>query len=103
MLLPQRWIDAKGAIDQVMAMNFVSTSDIGGNSGAPTVNGKGELVGIVFDGNLEAIPLTYLYLDDQARAVHMSTQGIVEALPKVYKSNGLLHELGVPESKGGTE
>jgi len=52
-------------------------------------------VGILFDGNLESLPNTYLYTDEQARAVHVAAQGIVEALEKVYRADALLKELGV--------
>ncbi len=95
--LPQRWADGKGALDLVTPFNFASTCDItgGGTSGSPTVNAKGEIVGIVFDGNIESLSLTYLYSEEQARAVHVATPGIVEALRKVYKAEALLKELGV--------
>jgi Peptidase S46 len=102
--LPQRWIAAKADLDLVAPFNFVSTCDTSsGSSGSPTVNKKGELVGMVFDANLEALPSTYAYTDDVARAVHVSVQGIVEALRKIYKTPALLKELGVPQPKGGTE
>jgi Peptidase S46 len=98
--LPQRWLDAKAQLDLVTPFDFVSTCDISaGNSGSPTVNKKGELVGMVFDANLEALPSTYMYTDDLARAVHVATQGMAEALDTVYKANDLLKELGVPERK----
>jgi hypothetical protein len=94
--LPQRWVDAKGALDLVMPYNFVSTVDItGGNSGSPTVNQKGEVVGIIFDNNIEGLPQVYVYTEEQARAVHVASQGIVEALRKVYKAPGVLRELGM--------
>jgi len=103
--LPQRWMDGKASLDLVVTYDFVSTCDISsGNSGSPTVNRKGELVGMVFDANLEALPSTYMYTDDVARAVHVASQGIVEALRKIYKTDALLKELGVPEGKkSGTQ
>jgi len=64
------------------------------------VNADGELVGFTFDGNLESIALTYLYSDETARAVHVATQGISEALQKLYKTPALLTELGVPAAGG---
>ena len=92
--IPQRWWDGKAQLDLVMPFNFVSTCDItGGNSGSPTVNEKGEIVGIVFDSNIEGLALTYLYSDEQARAVHVASQGIVEALKKLYRPERLLKEL----------
>jgi hypothetical protein len=102
--LPQRWMAAKPDLDLVAPFDFVSTCDTStGSSGSPTVNRKGDLVGMVFDANLEALPSTYMYTDEVARAVHVSVQGIVEALRKVYKAPALLKELGVPEAKSGTE
>ncbi|MGO9258891.1 MAG: S46 family peptidase [Bryobacteraceae bacterium] len=104
LLLPQRWMDAKGSLDLVTPYDFPTTCDIAGSAGSPTVDKKGELIGIVVDGNLESIALTYLYTDETARAVHVATQGIAEALRTVYKTTALLHELGVPETKkSGTE
>jgi len=79
----------------VMPLDFVSTIDIGGGDyGSPVVNRAGELVGVTFDGNLESLPVTYLYSDEQARAVHVDARGIVEALDKVYKAKALLEEIG---------
>ena len=96
--VPERWVQARTALHEVTPLDFVSTCDIGGGeAGAPTVNRAGELVGIVFDGNLESLPNTYLYTDDQARAVHVATEGIAEALAKVYRAQGLLKELGLGE------
>lgn len=94
--LPQRWIDGKSNLTLTTPFNFVSTCDItGGNSGSPTVNQNGEVVGIIFDGNIESLPQTYLYTEERARAVHVASQGIVEALRKIYKTPELLRELGV--------
>jgi hypothetical protein len=94
--VPQRWVDQKDGLDQVIALDFVSTCDIGGGDpGAAVVNRAGELVGVTFDGNLESLPDNFLYTDEQARAVHVAAQGIVEALRKVYKGSRILQELGV--------
>jgi hypothetical protein len=73
-------------LDPVTPLDFVSTADIGGGDyGSPVVNQRGELVGVTFDGNLESLPVTYLYSDEQARAVHVDIRGIVQALEKVYR------------------
>jgi V8-like Glu-specific endopeptidase len=72
----------------------VSTADIiGGNSGSPVINRQGELVGIIFDGNLQSLVLDYTYTDKEARAVAVHSAGILEALRKVYSANRLVTEL----------
>ena len=92
--LPQRWLDKKAALHLDTPFNFVSTSDItGGNSGSPVINRNGELVGIVFDGNLQQIPNDFLYTDEQARTVAVHAAGILEALRKVYAADAVLREL----------
>lgn len=57
------------------------------------MNSKGEIVGIVFDSNSEALPNRFVYTDRQARSVHVANQGIVEALKNVYEAHKLLKEL----------
>ncbi len=102
-LVPQRWIDARESLNPVTQLNFVSTADIGGGDyGSATVNQRGELVGVTFDGNLESLPVTYLYSDEQARAVHVDVRGIVESLDRVYKAATLLKELGVIPARSGS-
>jgi hypothetical protein len=97
--VPQRWVDARVSLDMTIPLNFVSTCDIGGgDAGSPTVNQAGELVGMLFDGNVESLPGSYLYNEERARAVHVAVQGIVEALQKVYKTSALLGELGIKSS-----
>jgi hypothetical protein len=94
-LAPPRWVESHAALNLTTPLDFVSTCDIGGgDAGSPTVNRAGELVGVTFDGNLESLPNTYLYVEEQARAVHVAVQGIAEALEKVYRATPLLEELG---------
>ncbi|MBM3744809.1 MAG: S46 family peptidase [Acidobacteria bacterium] len=94
--LPERWLKLKSTLDLKTPFNFVSTADIiGGNSGSPAVNTRGEIVGVIFDGNLEAMPNRFLYDDAQARAVLVAAQGIVEALRRIYRAEKLLTELGL--------
>ena len=98
---PPRWLESQVALNLVTPLDFVSTCDIGGGDyGSPTVNRAGELVGVIFDGNLESLPNTYLYVEEQARAVHVAVQGIAEALEKVYHTTPLLRELGVGAGGG---
>jgi hypothetical protein len=92
--LPPRWVKGKAALAPDTPLNFVSTADItGGNSGSPTVNARNEVVGIIFDGNIESLPIVFVYEDVRARAVHVASQGIIEALRKIYRTDALLKEL----------
>jgi hypothetical protein len=92
--LPESWMKAKSSVDQKTPLNFVSTADIiGGNSGSPTVNTKGEVVGIIFDGNMESLPWNFAYSDTQARAVSVDSRGIQEALRKIYGAGALADDL----------
>lgn len=93
--LPPTWLKAKSKVRLDTPFNFVTTNDThGGNSGSPTVNTKGEVTGILFDGNIEGLPNRFVYTDRTARSVHVASQGIVEALRSVYGAKELLAELG---------
>jgi hypothetical protein len=92
--LPGRWVDRKQAVNLGTPYNFVSTCDIiGGNSGSPTVDRKGEFVGIIFDGNIESLTEDLYYDGVKSRSVSVHSAGILEALRKVYGVNVLADEL----------
>jgi hypothetical protein len=93
--LPPSWIRNKTRLKQSTPFNFVTTNDThGGNSGSPTVNTKGEVIGILFDGNIEGLPNRFVFRDNRERSVHVASQGIIEALRSIYRANEVLTELG---------
>jgi hypothetical protein len=88
------WPKMKSKLKLDTPLNFVSTADIiGGNSGSPTVNRAGEVVGIIFDGNIQSLVLNFYYDDRQARAVSVDSRGIIEALRNIYGADALANEL----------
>jgi hypothetical protein len=97
--LPPTWINAKPKLNLSTPFNFVSTADIiGGSSGSATINRNAEVVGIIFDGNLQMLPGNFVYTDKQARAVSVDSRAILEALRKIYGANALADELAGSET-----
>ncbi|HEV8187061.1 MAG TPA: S46 family peptidase, partial [Pyrinomonadaceae bacterium] len=77
--LPPRWTEKKSAINLNTPFNFVSTNDIiGGNSGSPTINQNGELVGLIFDGNIQSLVGDYVYDGSVNRAISVDSRGMLE-------------------------
>ena len=93
--LPKRWRDKEATLDPRVPFNFVCTADIiGGNSGSPVVNRKGELVGLIFDGNIQSLVADFAYTQAQGRAVAVDSRGILAALRDVYGATALADEIG---------
>ena len=94
--LPPTWFKARdsGKLALDTPLNFVSTPDIiGGNSGSPVVNRENEVVGLIFDGNIQSLVLDFAYEDKVARAISVDTRAILEALKHVYGAEGIAREL----------
>ena len=93
--LPASWHANKDKLDLSTPINFVCTADIiGGNSGSPVVNRDGELVGVIFDGNIQSLTADFFYSDEVGRAIAVHSSGIREALRKIYGAERLADELG---------
>ncbi len=92
--LPESWTKAKSKLNLATPLNFVSTADIiGGNSGSPVVNTKGEVIGLIFDGNIQSLVWNFLYDDRQGRAIAVHSGGLIHALDKVYGASRVVREL----------
>ncbi|MDR3683772.1 MAG: S46 family peptidase [Geothrix sp.] len=92
--LPQRWVDKRGALNPSVPFNFAHKVDIiGGNSGSPVIDKRGELVGLIFDGNIESLPGNYFYDEKVNRGVAVDARALLHALDKVYGATGLVAEL----------
>jgi hypothetical protein len=92
--LPESWLNSKSKLNLQTPLNYVSTADIiGGNSGSPTVNKAGQVVGIIFDGNIQSLVWNFVYTDVQGRAVHVDSRAIIEALRRIYGATPLADEL----------
>jgi hypothetical protein len=91
---PESWARAKGTLNLQTPFDFITTNDIvGGNSGSPVINAKGELVGLAFDGNIQSLPGYFIYDGAVNRMIAVDVRGMIEALRAVYKADALVSEL----------
>jgi len=95
--LAPRWLTAKGKVASETVFDFVSDNDIvGGNSGSPIIDAKGQVIGAIFDGNIESLGGSFGFDDRVNRAVSVSTAAISEALLKIYGNQALIADLKAP-------
>ena len=95
-LLPRSWLAMRDRLDLDTRMNLVTTNDIiGGNSGSPLLNARGEVVGLVFDGNIHSISGAYWFDAARNRAVAVHPAIMRMALTEVYGASAIAKELGL--------
>lgn len=92
--LPERWRNRPSDFNLETPFNLVSTNDIiGGNSGSAMINTKAEVVGLVFDGNIESLPGRYIYTTELNRTISVDSRGLLEAVKNLYKAKRLAYEM----------
>jgi len=93
-LLPERWLNPPKEFNLATEYNLATTNDIiGGNSGSPLINTNAEVVGLVFDGNIESLPGRYIYTTELNRTVAVDSRGLLEAIKNLYKAVRLSDEI----------
>jgi hypothetical protein len=101
--LPQSWLDAKSKLNLATPFDASSTNDIiGGNSGSPMFNQKGEIIGLIFDGNIHSLGGDYWFDENLNRAVSVTSSALIETLEKVYGASRVVNELK-PKASAGSD
>jgi hypothetical protein len=92
--LPSRWTRGRAVLNPKTPFNFVSDNDIvGGNSGSPTINKNAELVGLIFDGNIQSLVGNFEFDDSVNRSISVDSRGMLEVLRKLFKADNIVNEL----------
>jgi len=92
--VPKAWLDAESKLDMKTPFNYVATCDIiGGNSGSPMIDKNLNVIGLVFDGNIEMLGNKYVFDDEVSRSVSVHPAIIIESLRKIYGAKKLADEL----------
>ncbi|BDU71850.1 S46 family peptidase [Mesoterricola silvestris] len=92
--LPKRWIENRSKVNPDTPFVFAHAVDIiGGNSGSPVIDRKGDLIGLIFDGNIESLPGHFFYDGKVNRGIAVDARAILESLDKVYADKPIVHEI----------
>jgi hypothetical protein len=98
--LSERWLNPPKEFDLSTPFNFISTNDLtGGSSGSPVVNKNAEIVGVSFDGNIQGLPGSFIYRNEDNRTISVHSKGMIEALKHIYKFDRLVDELKTGKMK----
>lgn len=101
--LPPSWLEAKPRLDLGTPFDLATTNDIiGGNSGSPVVDRESQIVGLVFDGNIQSLGGDYGFDASVNRAVSVHSAGIIEALAKIYRADRIVQELRPAAAPGAS-
>ena len=86
----------KDARTNDLVVGFITTNDItGGNSGSPVINGNGELIGLAFDGNYEALSHKLAFDKDLNRTINVDIRYVLWAIDKLGGAKNLINELTI--------
>jgi hypothetical protein len=92
--LPATWLAAQSSLDPATPMNFATTNDIiGGNSGSPVIDRNGNLIGLIFDGNIFSLGGSFGYQASVNRAVAVDSRALLAGLRQVYHADRLAQEI----------
>ena len=92
--VPESWLNVKSRLDPTTKFNLSTSNDIvGGNSGSPLIDAHGNIVGLMFDGNIHSIAGAYWFNPVNNRAVAVDPAIILVGLSKVYDARAILSEL----------
>ncbi len=95
--LPASWLAARGKLDLSTPFDFVTDNDIiGGNSGSPVFDRNLQIVGLVFDGNIQSLGGDYGFDAAVNRTVAVDSAALLEALRTVYGAKRIVEELRPP-------
>lgn len=93
---PARQLELIASGKYSVPVNFLSTVDTtGGNSGSPTLNGKGELVGLLFDGTYDSINAYWDFNERTTRSIHVDVRYMLWVMQQVDRAGRVLEELGI--------